>query len=445
MLLIARRVGLCLSSSLRPAHGLAVVLAGALGCSSAQEPLPDAPAARALGALTLDLDPGGTSASGLSSGAFMAVQFHVAFAASMRGVAAFAGGPYRCAEGSVARAVTTCMSSSAALSAAPFVAAARDAGAKGAIDAPAHLEGQRVFLFGGAEDATVNPAVMDGLRDFYASFVRAEDLSFERRRPATAHTLPTESYGGDCATTASPYLGRCGYDGAGRALAHLYGPLAPRPTALSGTFLALAQGDYVDSPASHSLADTAFAYVPRSCADGERCRVHVAFHGCKQSTSAIGDAFYKHAGYNEWADTNHLVVLYPQTVAKALSNPNGCWDWWGYDSPDYATKSGPQMKAVKAMVDALAAGTVKPRTDAGAPGADAGAEGAPDGGAPTAAAAAACVLASNADHVATGRAAAAYGFAFATGSGQGLGFASPFVWTSLRRVREGFFVLGVCP
>lgn len=180
------------------------------------------------------------------------------------------------------------------------------------------------------------------------------------QRAGTTHTMPTESYGVDCATTASPFIGTCGYDGAGVALTHIYGPLAPRatPTTLSGSFVAIPQGKFVDSPAAHSLADTAYAYVPRACASGERCKVHVAFHGCKQSVSAVGDAFYKHTGYNEWADTNHIVVLYPQTIAKQSGNANGCWDWFGYDSADYAKKTGPQMRMVKAMIDVLASGAI---------------------------------------------------------------------------------------
>ena len=35
------------------------------------------------------------------------------------------------------------------------------------------------------------------------------------------------------------------------------------------------------------------------------------------------------------------------------SNPQGCWDWFAYDGPDYALKSGRQMAAIKAMVDRL--------------------------------------------------------------------------------------------
>ena len=38
-----------------------------------------------------------------------------------------------------------------------------------------------------------------------------------------------------------------------------------------------------------------------------------------------------------------------------LNNPLGCWDWWGYSGSDYLTRAGPQIKAVRAMIDRLAA------------------------------------------------------------------------------------------
>jgi poly(3-hydroxybutyrate) depolymerase len=108
-----------------------------------------------------------------------------------------------------------------------------------------------------------------------------------------------------------------------------------------------------------------YVYVPASCAAQRPCRVHVAFHGCQQNASTIGDDYYSHAGYNEWADTNDLIVLYPQTIASGRYNnpassipynPNGCWDWWGYTGESYARKDGPQIAAIEAMLRALAKG-----------------------------------------------------------------------------------------
>jgi poly(3-hydroxybutyrate) depolymerase len=335
-------------------------------CSRSDEEATDHASERLIEVPAFEVDLSQTSVSGLSSGGFMAVQFHVAFSSIMKGVAVFAGGPFSCAEGSVATALTTCMSSSARLDPARYVATTKAYENCGAVDPIANLQGQRVFLFGGADDTTVNPAVMDGLRDYYATLAGMNDIAFERRRANTAHTMPTTSYGGDCASTASPYIGNCGYDGAGEALTHIYGPLAPPAAVASGSFVSIPQSAFIASPSSHSLAETAWAYVPTSCSNGEACRIHVAFHGCKQSTSYVGDAFYKHAGYNEWAETNHLIVLYPQTIAVRGSNPNGCWDWFGYDSPDYAKKTGPQVRMVKAIIDHLA-GSAPSSSDAGVP------------------------------------------------------------------------------
>ena len=73
------------------------------------------------------------------------------------------------------------------------------------------------------------------------------------------------------------------------------------------------------------------------------CRLHVALHGCLQSAELLGAEFYTKIGVNEWADTNRIVVLYPQAHATTVAelsaqdfkslfntNPQGCWNWWGY-------------------------------------------------------------------------------------------------------------------
>jgi poly(3-hydroxybutyrate) depolymerase len=77
--------------------------------------------------------------------------------------------------------------------------------------------------------------------------------------------------------------------------------------------------------------------------------------------SLVGDHFYGRAGYNPVAGANNINVLYPQVQVSKLYpyNPQGCWDFWGYSSvnplaPDYYTRNGVQVKAVRAMLDRLA-------------------------------------------------------------------------------------------
>jgi poly(3-hydroxybutyrate) depolymerase len=104
------------------------------------------------------------------------------------------------------------------------------------------------------------------------------------------------------------------------------------------------------------MGDEGYVFIPEAC-ESVRCRVHVAFHGCRQSADEIGERFVREAGYNRWADANRLIVLYPQTIKRTwgIYNPRGCWDWWGYTGPRYHTKEGGQIRAVKAMLDRLSA------------------------------------------------------------------------------------------
>ncbi len=57
--------------------------------------------------------------------------------------------------------------------------------------------------------------------------------------------------------------------------------------------------------------------------------LHMTFHGCQQTIADIGDAYYNHAGFNDWAESNNIVVVYPQAIKSLMlpSNPEGCFDW----------------------------------------------------------------------------------------------------------------------
>ncbi len=97
---------------------------------------------------------------------------------------------------------------------------------------------------------------------------------------------------------------------------------------------------------------TGFVYIPAACQAERACRLHIAFAGCRQTPADIGDRFAATTGFNRWAETNRLVILYPQTH-RSPGNPNGCWDWWGYDDPLYHTKKGRQIAAVATMAARL--------------------------------------------------------------------------------------------
>ncbi len=96
------------------------------------------------------------------------------------------------------------------------------------------------------------------------------------------------------------------------------------------------------------------AYIPERCRTQGGCRVHIVFHGCRQGLEQpeIGETFVRQSGYAGWAESNAIIILFPQATNSTL-NPKGCWDWWGYTGPDFLTKDAPQMRAVEAMLERL--------------------------------------------------------------------------------------------
>ena len=311
-----------------------------LAAAHAAEPLP-----------ALAAESGSLTVSGLSSGAFMAVQFHVAHSSRVRGVGVLAGGPYYCAGGSVVKALSSCMSPNlfAPVPKPEALRAEADKrAAAGQIDPPEGLRGSRVWLLSGGRDALVKSAVVDAARAFYLQWLPESAIAYERL-PDAGHAMIVPSAKGACEVTLPPYINHCGeFDAPARMLAHLLGELRPKAQMASGELLAFDQSRFAARGAG--MANTAYAYIPATCRAGG-CRIHVAFHGCRQNAATAGESWVRQSGYNEWAETNRLLVLYPQTSNGR--DTNGCWDWWGYTGPAYHTRAAPQIGAVWKMVERL--------------------------------------------------------------------------------------------
>jgi poly(3-hydroxybutyrate) depolymerase len=272
----------------------------------------------------------------------MAVQVHVAHSSIVSGAGVIAGGPYYCAQGSLWTASRNCMhpGGRTPLPSVELLHSETEALAKaGRIDPTANLASARAWLFSGTRDRTVYPAVVSGLKAYYASY--KTNVTMVADKPA-GHAMVVEEY-----------------DAAGELLQHL-GFAAPPAAKADGDIAPFDQNPFAGGDAyALSMNDTGYVYVAKACAAGG-CRVHVAFHGCRQT----GEEFARDAGYNRWADTNRLIVLYPRTVERSgwcfrcanfVYNPRACWDWWGYTGPEYHTKNGAQIRAVKAMLDRLSA------------------------------------------------------------------------------------------
>ena len=328
------------------------------------------------------VDPTQVSVSGISSGAFMANQLHIAHSAGIMGAAMIAGGLYGCSVLTVqpdgvyalaSQAVGACMSTPYLLdSVDTYKQMVIELAERGSIDPPSNLAHSHMYMFTGQADQVVNSKTVElGDKLYEALGVPAAQIKFDDRDlpdPGAGHSWVTSDFGNACDANAKPYINDCHYDQAEVELQAIYGPLQPRATTSSGRIVAFDQTEFVPehAAAANGLLDTGYLYVPNACETGaaQPCRLQVALHGCLQSAEVLKDEFYTRIGLNEWADTNGIIVLYPQAHATTVSelsrqddlslantNPQGCWNWWGYAYDNqFLTKQGVQVEAIWSMV-----------------------------------------------------------------------------------------------
>lgn len=287
--------------------------------------------------------------SGISSGAFQAIQLQVALSEKIKGAASVAGGIYGCADGQAGKALQ-CMMMPGNIKSETFITKAKEAAQNKLIDSLDALKSARIYLFQSKADKVVKLDAETKLKEFFLAFTPEANIREEFSDEA-AHGFLTLDYGNACEKQGLPWIQNCARDGAGEILSHLYGDLKkPADKAAKGQLLPFDQTKYA-APEAEMLPEGRL-FVPAACAAGASCRLHIALHGCQMSTSYVQEQFVEKAGYNRWADANNIVVLYPQ-ADKGSKNPNGCWDWFGYTGPDYALKSGKQIQAIAKMMEAL--------------------------------------------------------------------------------------------
>ncbi|MDT7833998.1 poly(3-hydroxybutyrate) depolymerase [Aquabacterium sp. OR-4] len=361
----------------------------------------------------------GLTVSGLSSGGYMAGQYQIAFSSQVAGAAVLAAGPYGCTRGQVTTAMRECScpaDMAAWLRALPawtglgcrvptpgeLAVRAETALAlnRPHLDSPAHLARHRVWLMQGERDPVVAPPLVAAAAEVYRQAGVPAGALRLRTVAGAGHGQPEPDAPVACGSTASPFLTDCDdIDAAGELLAWLYAPdgagLAAAVPPRAAGLRRFDQRPYRRSGAAapfDGLDDSGWLYVPAACEPGvaargtaagagPACRLHVVFHGCAQGQGfagpdgqPLGARFVAGAGYNRWAESNRLVLLYPQVRASTPPpaaaargqtyqlNPEGCWDFWGYTNPDealsgvfrtFARRDAPQLAAVKRMVDAL--------------------------------------------------------------------------------------------
>lgn len=370
--------------------------------------------------------------SGISAGAFMAVQMHVAFSTVikasekrklkahhtrargdshvlvMQGAGILAGGPFYCAQDDVLVALGPCMEAGELIPVPELLTIMAMTEASGFIDPLSALADSRVWMLSAMNDSVVARSVVEANAAVYSAF-----LANPSGQMTTIFNIPgehaqlTNGTGSPCTYLGSPYINNCGYDAAGHMLQWLYRnsfvppnvgrhgkvacrmhagaggaatgcdasltaaarsvrtlgqPAKPAIRVGGGTLYEFNQGAFVGGggwSTAVGLAENAYVYIPDACllnctgcTPPVACTLHTAFHGCEQTTDLIGETFMLESGYLPWADANNIVVLFPQAIENGL-NPKGCFDWWGYAGPQYASNIGTQTLAVRNMLNVL--------------------------------------------------------------------------------------------
>lgn len=77
----------------------------------------------------------------------------------------------------------------------------------------------------------------------------------------------------------------------------------------------------------------------------------------------MGNKHILDSGLLDLAETNGIIMIFPQAVRtpqqlldEGIGNPSGCWDIIGASGPNYATKKGDQIQAVRRMIDRVLGG-----------------------------------------------------------------------------------------
>jgi len=335
------------------------------------------------------------SVSGQSAGGSMAIQHLFAFSGSVDGAAIVGGSPYGC--GFLPYRFDSC--EYGGIDRREVIEYVYARAAQGLIDDPANLTHTPVVLFSGRNDWVVYRRVMKSAEAQLRAFVR-HDLIHARFDTWAGHTWSVDHGACDCGdcpnggSTECCDVNNCGYDLSGDTLRRAYGSVKPRARAHARlhwvdqwSYLHAAGTRRVSQPAGGGAAGASsgngssplqpplaaspspspspsdpnwtllkwgIAYVSSGCQrDPDRCRVHINYHGCMGGSLALRRRWVRSLDLNEYAESNDLIVLYPQAQGDAAIG-NGCWNWAIYaEDPLFDTRDGVQLGMVHRLVEDL--------------------------------------------------------------------------------------------
>jgi hypothetical protein len=320
--------------------------------------------------------------SGLSSGGYMAGQFHIAHSKHIKNVAIFSAGPYYCSLGDFDKISKDCMANPENLDLNLLVNIAKEFSDLKLNDDLAYLKDAKVYNFMGLKDTRVLPGVSQKLDEFYQIF---DAKVMNEVVEDSQHAFPTDNpENNKCDYLGFPFINNCEINGAYNALKYItsdfkknkfdafekldnYREILKNSKIKLENLIEINQSQYFNYE-NISMNEKAFVYIPDNCKNKQNvCDLHVAFHGCRQTLDHIQMSFIEKTGYLQVAEIFDFVLLFPQAkLSEDIPfNPNGCWDFWGYntslkisshedgDKKYFSTKKGKQIAAVWNIINDL--------------------------------------------------------------------------------------------
>lgn len=237
------------------------------------------------------------------------------------------------------------------------------------IDPLVNLQRHKVFIWTGKRDDLIPYDVAEKNYDLYSEFISNKNQISLTVDPVATHQFPSDNFGAPCGAHSEPtyYIGNCNYSGAYESLKFILGEEIKKPggeVKLSSLQLFNQSELYLNGKGNLNeigMATLGFLYIPEAC-HTTKCLLHIHFHGCAEGIQKNGS--YERAqnyvlnnGFLQMAEMNNIVTIFPQTM-EMIKNNNGCWDFFSYNSPLFATKWGDQIKVVRSMIDRVVADKV---------------------------------------------------------------------------------------
>ncbi len=282
------------------------------------------------------------------------------------------------------------------------------------IDPIENIAAQKVFVYHGTRDSIVNPAMQNKIVEFYQRYNTPKE-NIKTANVVGGHNFPTNKKDlNDCLAQTIPYLSSCDYNLASEMIQFLIPSAQPGGQFNQNHLYIVDQTldhknnfkDFTIEKAfqpNYSIGAYGYLYATDQCLNNPtRCQLHVALHGCEMSDSydpsfdllyqkqvqktqivrmrsekekTLFDFNFKQlptieqkglswgnlkfamsSGYAEMAETNNLMILFPQTWITEKNypyNPKGCWDWFGFTGSNYASKEGQETKWLMDYIRAI--------------------------------------------------------------------------------------------